>query len=134
MIRQREVRNLLIALLGGVCAIAAPIAFAADAQMPMQVAAVYIIEGPPTESYAPQFDKVTAIYKKHGMNVERELWRTAFGGTQFSQWILVVKFASMEDFAKSGSVVNSPEYQAAYEETVRKGFKVVSSALQGRVR
>jgi len=134
MIRQQKMRTFLIALLGGIWAVAMPTSFAADAQMPTQVATVFIVEGPPTESYAPQFDEVTAIFKKHGMNVERELWRTGFGGTQFSQWILVVKYATPEDFAKSGDVVNSPEYQAAYAETVQKGFKVLSSALQFRVR
>ena len=68
------------------------------------------------------------------MNVERELWGTGFAGTESFQWVVVVKFATMEDFAKSGAVVSSPEYQAVNAEMQQKGFEVLSASLEFRVR
>jgi len=133
MIQQNEVRKLLIALLGAVCAITSSVASAAEAQ-PTQVATVFIVEGPPLESFAPYFDKITAIYKEHGASVERELWTTNFAGPESFRWVIVVKYPNVEAFAKSGDVVGSPEYQAANAELIQKGFRVLSSSLQFRTR
>jgi len=134
MIQQKAVRALLIALLGSACAVISSPALSAEAPAPTQVATVFIVEGPPLESFAPYFDKITAIYKKHGANVERELWSTNFAGPESFRWVIVVKYATMQDFANSGAVVNSPEYQAANAELLQKGFNVLSSSLQFRVR
>lgn len=132
MIRQKEMRNLLIALLGGVWAIVAPVALAADAQAPTQVAVVIILEGP--ASPAPLWDKYADVYKKYGVKVERELWGTGFSGPDSGRWVSVVKYANMQEFTKAGTVVNSPEYQALNAELQQKGFKVVSNSLQFRAR
>lgn len=137
MIQQRTgqaLGSLLIALLGGVCALVSSDALAAEAQAPTPVATVFVVEGPPQESFAPHFDKITAIYEQHGANVERELWTTNFAGPNSFRWVIVVKYPSMQDFANSGVVVNSPEYQAANAELSQKGFKVLSSSLQLQAR
>jgi len=134
MIRQRTVRDLIAALLGGICAVTALVASAAEAQAPTQVATVFVVEGPPVQPYAPYFDRFTAVYKKHGMNVERELWQTGFAGSDSFRWVVVVKYATIEDFAKSGAVVSSPEYQAVNADMLQKGFKVLSASLQFRER
>jgi hypothetical protein len=132
MIRQKEMRNVLIALLGGVWAITASVAFAAEAQAPTQVAVINIVEGP--GPFAPFFDRYTAIYKKYGLNVERELWYQGFAGPESGRWVVVVKYADMQEFSKSGTVVDSPEYQALGTEFQQKGFRVESTSLQFRVR
>jgi hypothetical protein len=67
-------------------------------------------------------------------NVERELWTTNFAGPESFRWVIVVKYRNVEDFAKSGAVVSSPEYQAANAELIQSGFKVLSSSLQFRAR
>jgi len=133
MIRQEAMRKLLIALLGGVWAIAVPTSFAAEPQAQTQVATVFILEGPPLQSFVPYFDRITAIYEKYGVNVERELWTTSFAGSETGRWVIVVTYPTVEDFAKSGTVVNSPEYQAAQAEVFPK-FKLLSSSLQYRAR
>jgi uncharacterized protein (DUF1330 family) len=136
MIRKNELRNFLVALLGSVCALAASMAFAAEAQAPTQVATVFIVQGPAQtqESFIPYFDRITAIYKKHGVNVERELWTTNFAGPESFRWVIVVKYPSLQEFTNAGAALSSPEYQAANAELLQKGFTVLSSSLQFRAR
>lgn len=126
----RKLRFVLLAALGTMAA-----SIAAAQEAPTQVAVVHIVDGRnATEPYPALHDKYTAIWKKSGAQVERELWGAGFAGPDTGRWVVVIKFPSIEAFAKSNAVVDSAEYQALNAELTQKGFRVESSSLQFRAR
>ena len=82
------------------------------------------------DKYLELYDKITAVYKKHGSTGERSLWVGTFAGTSAGEVVLTIEYPSLESLAASNSkLFPTEDYQAVIAEFNDAGMSATSNSL-----